>query len=97
METKQTAEEYLQSKIETKTVRSIGGDCAYGIIDVEDAKIYAEMRIQEALRWIPVDERLPDNGTQFIARHPARYCDDFDWYYQIGEINSLTTHWRKID
>lgn len=93
METKQTAEEYLVKS------QFIGGCPANGkrSLTADDARKYAEMRIQEALRWIPVDERLPDNGTQFIARHPARHCDNFDWYYQVGEINSLTTHWRKID
>ena len=51
----------------------------------------------KAKEWISVEDELPDKGREFIGRYPSRPCDEFDWYYLVGDVNSFTTHWKYID
>lgn len=59
----------------------------------------------EQMRWIPVSERVPDNGINFDAWHISgkRYADhgafagstDEDFKREVMTINGIT-HWKPL-
>ena len=58
--------------------------------------------IEVKLDFIPVDERLPDNGrVVFIRSHAFRYimdasCIDGEWKIVGKEFGPYATHWAEI-
>jgi hypothetical protein len=53
-------------------------------------------KLQNALRWIPVTERLPEESGEYLA-----YCGEYDGicviYYEILKTKSKwMTNWKKV-
>lgn len=93
--------EFIDNAIkELETVSCIKEKCAYcphcENCDVDDETL--EIKSFESQRWIPVSERLPEEGTTVLVWYRYwRYGEYNNWYYTYGIGYQFDEYWSVID
>lgn len=65
------------------------------------AELYADRRVEEAMRWIPVSERMPETGVPVLG-HLNGGCEvvwmleGHKWYGPFGYAYDAPSHWMPI-
>ena len=67
-------------------------------LHAEIKELEAELAaLREANRWIPVSERLPENGQEILALGRSKTVDNWLFYQAVeGVFRMEYTHWRPL-
>jgi len=67
-------------------------------LHAEIKELEAELAaLREANRWIPVSERLPENGQEILALGRNKTVDSWLYYPAVEGVFRLEyTHWRPL-
>jgi len=95
-----TVEQILDDQTELILLKSI----VRGIAAERDIAMAELSALKEAVRWIPVSERLPDSWKRKLIKLQNDYivCASYsglDWLSDSGQLINLkfVTHWRELE